>query len=104
MQAVYAAFARFRAHHVLSPSKHTDTEQNSSPAQQSHAEADAVDMLRHVSNVVSRSPAVSQAPNQEAQQQIESQQPGISPLQEAASSLPSDEQTGEVSPGVQHFL
>lgn len=105
LQAVYAAFARFRAHHVLSPGKRKDPEQASLPSQEAHAEADAVNMLRHVSNVVSQPSATSQATHLSSPQQLsepqnqqsESDQPESSG---AASSPPGNGQTGELSPGL----
>ena len=105
LQAVYAAFARFRAHHVLSPGKRKDPEQASLPSQEAHAEADAVNMLRHVSNVVSQPSANSQAthlssPQQFSEpenQQSETDQPES---KKAASSPPGNGQPGELSPGL----
>lgn len=106
LQAVYAAFARFRAHHVLSPGKRKTPEQASLPPPEAQAEADAVNMLQHVSHTVSQPTTPSQLTSSDTAQQAteqESQQPGTTQQysNEVASPPPNNGQTGDASPGVQ---
>lgn len=102
MQAVYAAFARFRTQHVLSLGKRKAPEGGTSPSPIAQAEAGAVSMLRHVSDAASQphtpsKPAIANAAQQTTKPTA--QVPQLEQSNEAGSTLPNNGQSGALSPG-----
>lgn len=103
MQAVYAAFARFRTQHVLSLGKRKASEMGTSPSPIAQAEAGAVSMLRHVSDAASQPHTPSKPANTHAAQQTTepmAQVPHLEQSVEAGSTMPNNGQSGAMSPGI----